>query len=324
MAEIKDQKIKKPASGKADKMLEGIILHVMPKDFLGRDIAVVKKEVQKVVAPTASLPFPKPVKPVSKPVSIPSKKQVQPPQKKGKKSTLILVSVGIIVITVLAVGAYFMLRETPEPVVIVDNTPPVQNEEPTVKEPVRGQDTDSDGLTDSEEALYGTDFRNPDSDADTFLDGNEVFHSYDPLSFSPITLLDSGSAKRYVFPDTIYAVNYPATWTVTSTMEGVSFKSSRSSKIIVEQFPNPDQLSAEEWYRENLEESGEFMELNSTISKEGFSGVIGDDERAVYLLAEDSVFVFIYDLGEDTLINYLQTFKMIVNSFSVRDVTSST
>lgn len=41
-------------------------------------------------------------------------------------------------------------------------------------------DSDNDGLTDAEEALYGTDPFNPDSDGDGFTDGEEVAAGTDP------------------------------------------------------------------------------------------------------------------------------------------------
>ncbi len=46
-------------------------------------------------------------------------------------------------------------------------------------------DSDSDGLSDSEEALYGTDPRNPDTDRDGYSDGVEVKSGYNPLKAAP-------------------------------------------------------------------------------------------------------------------------------------------
>lgn len=45
----------------------------------------------------------------------------------------------------------------------------------------RSGDSDKDGLLDSEESKYGTDWENPDSDNDGYLDGDEVGHGYNPL-----------------------------------------------------------------------------------------------------------------------------------------------
>lgn len=47
------------------------------------------------------------------------------------------------------------------------------------------QDTDQDGLTDSEEVSYGTDPNNADTDNDGYTDGVEVSSGYDPLKPAP-------------------------------------------------------------------------------------------------------------------------------------------
>ncbi|MDP3792902.1 MAG: hypothetical protein Q8Q89_04220 [bacterium] len=46
-------------------------------------------------------------------------------------------------------------------------------------------DSDKDGLTDSEESYWDTDFLNPDTDGDGFLDGEEVASRHDPNKPSP-------------------------------------------------------------------------------------------------------------------------------------------
>ena len=45
-------------------------------------------------------------------------------------------------------------------------------------------DSDGDGLSDSEEALLGTDPNNADSDGDGISDGDEVANGTDPLTAS--------------------------------------------------------------------------------------------------------------------------------------------
>ncbi len=44
------------------------------------------------------------------------------------------------------------------------------------------KDTDGDGLSDMEEAMYGTDPENPDTDGDGFKDGAEVDQNSDPMN----------------------------------------------------------------------------------------------------------------------------------------------
>ena len=58
------------------------------------------------------------------------------------------------------------------------------------------KDTDEDGLTDTEEATYGTEIDNPDTDGDGYSDGSEVENGYNPAGEGelPITIeLDTTS-----------------------------------------------------------------------------------------------------------------------------------
>ena len=52
-------------------------------------------------------------------------------------------------------------------------------------------DSDNDGLVDSLELEYGTDYRNPDTDGDGILDGVEVAYDLDPTAPLAITAISS-------------------------------------------------------------------------------------------------------------------------------------
>jgi uncharacterized Zn ribbon protein len=92
-------------------------------------------------------------------------------------------NVGLIIFAIfLVVGALFYTNyrnkntvqhtfENPDVVVTVD--------EKEIAE-IQNLDTDEDGLKDWEEALWGTDHRNPDTDGDTSTDGDEVTSNRDP------------------------------------------------------------------------------------------------------------------------------------------------
>lgn len=49
-------------------------------------------------------------------------------------------------------------------------------------------DRDGDGLSDAQEALFGTSADQADSDGDGYLDGHEVMHAWSPTSTLPIQL----------------------------------------------------------------------------------------------------------------------------------------
>lgn len=53
------------------------------------------------------------------------------------------------------------------------------------------QDTDNDGLSDSDETYWQTDFRVPDTDGDGYTDGEEVLSGHDPAKAGPNDLLNN-------------------------------------------------------------------------------------------------------------------------------------
>ncbi len=73
------------------------------------------------------------------------------------------------------------------------------------------QDADRDGLSDSDEAYWNTDFQNPDTDGDGFLDGEEVASGNDPREKADHELGDS-------LNDTIYGTVQPIDVTADSNL----------------------------------------------------------------------------------------------------------
>lgn len=59
-------------------------------------------------------------------------------------------------------------------------TGPITDPQENEQEEQDQVDSDEDGLTDEEEAVYGTDLADPDTDGDGYTDGGEVAAGYDP------------------------------------------------------------------------------------------------------------------------------------------------
>src|SRR3972149_7370002 len=74
------------------------------------------------------------------------------------------------------------------------------------------KDTDEDGLTDSEEAVYQTNVNMKDTDGDSYYDGAEVASGFDPAKGGGAKLADSTSIKTYSNPGAGYSAPYPAGW----------------------------------------------------------------------------------------------------------------
>lgn len=336
-----DKPVKQPESTLAASKaanLDGYVVHSMPREFYGQEAQLAEAEKPEVKPAPAVVPSP-----VVKPVVIAPPTVLAPPS--AKRSTRGLVVVALVCMLVVAAGAYAATvivssvqeqkRLAEEELVRVKEEQEAElarlaaeasaekDKEQTVSES-NAKDTDSDGLTDVEELLYGTNFREPDSDKDSFLDGNEVFHRYHPLGLAPLTLLDTGAVK--IFEDTLYpfTMYYPSTWsTVLSEVDmAVTFRSSRQATIKVQLEEKDADESLQAWYDAN--HSGSEGEMKQILTKEGYYGLTTSDDRTAYLDVGSGVVTLTYDLGSRTQIEYLQTFQMMVNSLTLVESSVST
>ncbi len=343
----KEEKQASTTPASSPKANDDVVIHVMPKVFIGKEA----KEKQKPPAPKPK-PKPKPPAPKPKPAATP---------KKSGKGRLVLLAVGILLIGGLAIGGYLVTRPTEDTDADVeveiedadedgiedddDNCPDDANEDQddldgdglgdacddtddTIVievEPEPGQDTDSDGLTDVEEDMYGTDSRNPDTDGDTFLDGNEVFHRYDPLGFSPSTLLDTGSVEIVEVVDDVgtgFLLYAPADWSTRTLANPESpsgldlmMSTDETATMEVSYYIKDAEQSFEDWFDDEMDNGFDRSDLFGITSKEGYGGYLSNDELVAYLVFDEGVYAFSYDLRDDLTIEYLQTFEMILNSF---------
>lgn len=195
--------------------------------------------------------------------------------------------------------------------------PPPAPEKPTL--PPAGLDTDSDGLTDLEEALFGTNPRNPDTDGDGFLDGNEAFNLYNPNGRPPSRLIDAGLVKQWS-GSVGWAMQVPTSWTVSldatdGSRATVTTGHGESFKLSIEE--NPKKLSVLDWYLEKNPTVKEEQILQYR-SKKGYQGIISPDLLTTYLPWGDKVFAFTYDIDGQAFINFRTTYAMMLNSLELK------
>jgi hypothetical protein len=194
--------------------------------------------------------------------------------------------------------------------------PPQAPEGP--KLPPAGLDTDSDGLSDLEEMLFGTDKRVPDTDSDGFLDGNEVFHLYNPGGRAPGKLIEADLVKeeRGILP---WVMDIPNGWSMKQTdPKGSSavIGTDRAETFTISIEENPTNLSIVDWYLAKYPTIQESQLLHYR-SKKGYEGIIGADLLTTYILWGNRVFVFTYDLNAQPFINYRTTYSMMLNSLQL-------
>lgn len=315
------------------------LIFAMPEKYRGGALST------KVPAP-AALPPPKVKSVVPPPPPPPPPKPAPRPGLPGAKkkgmptSTKMLIVVGFLFVCVLgAIGLWVWLSLQPPKVANIQspgnasnhptnttppvttppvNTPPV-NTPPVTTPPFSGQltpgrDSDSDGLTDVEEALYGTNPRLPDTDADSFLDGNEVFHGYDPLGVAPSTLLTSGLAKPYT--DGIYSMLYPSAWslnTVAGQPTAAVFTVPSGETVTVATEAKDPSMSLSDWFA-TANPGVSAANLTDSKSLSGYEMLVSRDQLTAYLDLGDSVVTVTYAAGVKPTIDYLTTFQMMVNS----------
>lgn len=319
------------------------VVHVMPKEYQGGAMpfgsheSVVEnkktklKKIKKPIEKKKVVP-----KPVVKQAPPPKLKPKPPVQKRNPHKRKLLIIIGVVVIVVMLIVATIVVLSTKNsnepqvetPVIVIpevetitpiveeetDTPVVVEEEDPNLfdREPTQGRDSDSDGLSDIEERLYGSNVRLPDTDRDGFLDGNEVFHGYDPLRVDPATLLDRRVVKEFSEQGVSFIL--PSLWQVTFAEEppslSVEVRVSSGETMILNTEPRLDR---------GLEEftSSKEGEVEYSISKAGYELATSRDQMSAYLSVGDSFITVEYAVGEKSSIDFVQTFQMIVNSIDM-------
>ncbi len=183
--------------------------------------------------------------------------------------------------------------------------------------PPGGLDTDSDGLTDVEEAQYGTNPQKPDTDGDRFLDGNEVFHLYNPATTAPGKLLESGLVRSQSSPSG-WVMYVPTTWTSTpdeSDTSRLTLQSGRGERFAVSVESNPSNQELGPWVAARVNQPVE--SLGEFTTKGGLRGVYSTDRMQAWLAWGNAVFHITYDLQSQPFLNFRTTLEMMLNSLSL-------
>ncbi|MCW1892124.1 MAG: fibronectin type III domain-containing protein [Candidatus Uhrbacteria bacterium] len=182
------------------------------------------------------------------------------------------------------------------------------------KLPPAGLDSDSDGLTDLEEALFGTEKLVNDTDHDSFLDGNELFHLYNPSSGSNARIVDSSLVKPVQSP-VGWKLFVPTVWQATVDSDGMKAVISTGHGETFEGYllANPDKKPLMDWYL--AEHPGVLSsQVKAFTTKSGLSGIEGIDQLVAYFQWGDMIFVFEYKLNGLPFVNFRMSYEMMKNA----------
>ena len=214
---------------------------------------------------------------------------------------------------VLAVNEGGESQPSNEVTITIPDAVPLPPPAPTL--PAGGLDSDSDGLSDPEELVFGTDPHQPDTDRDGFLDGNEAFHLYNPGAKAPVNLVDSGLISRVDSPSG-WSLFVPKQWKIVFDPQegpGAVIDTNHGEKFQIALENNPQRVALLDWYL-----AGHPGTISSAVrsitTKKGLEGILSPDRLDAYFAWDDRIWVIHYDLGGQSFINYRTLFEMILNS----------
>jgi len=178
-------------------------------------------------------------------------------------------------------------------------------------------DMDSDGLTDVEEALFGTDPGVMDGDNDGYYDGQELINLYNPKGTAPVKLIDSGLVGDYVNPGLQYRVYYPVSWEVAAVDpkgKQVLFSSILGDFISVEAYQKNGNETFADWFGAKAvgQQYSDLIPFKNRFEENGFKR---RDGLVAYFISGNNIYVFIYHPGDKQVIAFPQVLEMMIASF---------
>jgi len=177
-------------------------------------------------------------------------------------------------------------------------------------------DSDNDGLTDTEESVFGTEINNPDSDTDSIPDGQEILALMDPLTKSD-KIATSGIIDIYSNPTFAYSFFHPASWLARAIPETnnqeVLLITNTGEFFSVTVENNPEKLSPRDWYLRQSPNIDPDLLFETIVNDQ--PAIWSQDYLTIYISKGDKIYLLSYMLGTVQKANFKTTFEMIINSF---------
>ncbi|MFA7287070.1 MAG: hypothetical protein WC052_05405 [Patescibacteria group bacterium] len=174
-------------------------------------------------------------------------------------------------------------------------------------------DTDGDGLTEDEEALWGTDAGKPDTDGDGYPDRSEILTNHNPRGVG--ALQTASIFSTYVDPAGKFQILYPSTWTAAAEGGAVKFVAANGEGVAVLLQPNPTRATVQDWYA-NLAGT---QASDVSVGRYGNNpGVLSPDGSTVYLsnAAQDTIIIVSLTTTGKAAVSYRSTHLFMVNTMT--------
>ncbi len=189
-------------------------------------------------------------------------------------------------------------------------TPVVQAAKPSAPLAVtEGADADRDGLTNVEEALYGTSPTVADTDGDGFFDGAEVRGFFNPTA-KGTSITASSFIQIMKWHEASFLA--PQSWTFAPSTDPavVRIALNDGGTIQLQVLPNSSHATVADFVASRARSNG----LKSFKTKNGLDAVQLSNGLTTYVSQGDTIWVMTYELGESNKIEYRTSFDLVVNS----------
>ena len=193
--------------------------------------------------------------------------------------------------------------------------------EPIVLPPVENPDIDKDLLTYEEEGTFGTDINSDDSDKDGYKDGTEIINLYNPLVPAQ-ALADSGLVKKFINSVFPYSVLTPSAWLINAVSDDFGnimilpdSESGEFFTIYTMSNTNNWNLDQARANLPNILGADTFMQNYSLAKQPAFRSI---DQKKVLMVADNYIYIIVYEFSGSSAKNFDTTFQMLLNSFELR------
>ncbi len=176
-------------------------------------------------------------------------------------------------------------------------------------------DFDSDGLTDIEESIIGSDEQVADTDGDSFLDGAELLAGFDPTKAGE-TLENSEKFQQYKNIDPAFSLAIPTAWLQAeeSTDEKKVFLAKNGDTITIELFKNQPPFTTTKWLEDTY--PGTDIAVFSQTAFNTFVGLEAQNGRQVIINIDSHIVLITYKVNGKAETGYPTIWEYILKSFS--------
>jgi len=178
-------------------------------------------------------------------------------------------------------------------------------------------DDDKDGLSNSEEALLGTNAKASDSDGDGYNDLEEINNGYNPAGIGKLS--SNASLGTYLNTTFNFSLLYPVDWdrTIASSDDSIIFTAGNKQFIQILVQPNSNQSDIVDWYRSTF--NTQTIPNNQLVVNDTWSGVKSPDGLTVYLTNKEKTYIFVmtYNLGASKVTEFKYIFDMAVRNLKL-------